>query len=328
MISLPRWTGALLVASLLTLGGSGCSCGPRPPVIADGGAPDAGLDAGEVDAGEVDAGPPPALKIFKVLPPRGGAAGGTNVLLQGSGFIRDFSGTGSQAKKVTTLKFGSNSVIDYQIIDDETLELRSPPGLAGPAHVVMTNPLGTFTCNSCFTYFDELVVNGITPKEGTIAGGNEVTLDGQGFTPDVEVLFGVFSSPKVTFVSSKQLKVIVPRGQVADLVDLTVYNKNGVANARRVYRYFDELRITGVAPLTGPLAGGTAVTLTGTGFSDATSLKFGTVDATSFTVVSDTQVTAVSPAASAPGAVDLVLVTPRASWTAKRAFTYFDPTGA
>ena len=78
----------------------------------------------------VDAGPPPVLKILKVLPPRGGSAGGTNVLLQGSGFIRDFSTRGTDAKKVTTLKFGSNSVIDYQIIDDETLELRSPPGTA------------------------------------------------------------------------------------------------------------------------------------------------------------------------------------------------------
>jgi hypothetical protein len=333
MISLPRW---ILTAALLTLG-AGCSCGPKTPVL-DGGTQDAGVDAGEVDAGAidagpadagvVDAGPPPMLKILKVLPPRGGSSGGTNVLLQGSGFIGNFSTRGTEAKKVTTLKFGSNSVIDYQIIDDETLELRSPPGAAGPSHVTMTNPLGNFTCNSCFTYFDELVVNGISPKEGPLAGGNEVTLDGQGFTNDVEVLFGVFSSPKVTFVSSKQLKVIVPRAQAADLVDVTVYNKNGVSNSRRVYQYFDDVRITAVAPLTGPLAGGTTVTLTGTGFTGATSLKFGATDATSLTVVSDTVATAVSPAAAAVGAVDLILSTPRETWTAKKAFTYFDPAGA
>ncbi len=336
MISLPRLTGPLSLACLLALGVSGCSCGPRPIVIVDAGPTDAGLDAGETDAGldagpdagPVDAGPPPVLRILKVLPPRGGSAGGTNVLLQGTGFLRDFSIRGTEAKKVTSLKFGSNSVIDYQIIDDETLELRSPPGAAGPAHVVMTNPLGTFTCNSCFTYFDELIVNGITPKEGPLAGGNEVTLDGQGFTPDVEVLFGVFSSPQVTFVSSKQLKVLVPRGQQADLVDLTVYNKNGVANARRVYQYFDDLRIKAVAPLTGPLGGGTAVTLTGTGFSSVASVKFGGVDAASFTVLSDTGLTAVSPPGTAVGAVDLLVVTPLQSWTAKKAFTYFNPAGS
>ena len=332
MISLPRWAAPLLLASLV----SGCSCGPRQPIIVDAGEdagfdagePDAGNDAGVFDAGFVDAGPPPVLKILKVLPPRGGSAGGTNVLLQGSGFIRDFSTRGTDAKKVTTLKFGSNSVIDYQIIDDGTLELRSPPGTAGPAHVVMTNPLGTFTCNSCFTYFDELIVNGINPKEGTLAGGNEVIIDGQGFTPDVEVLFGVFSSPKVTFVTTTRLKVLVPRGQLADLVDVTVYNKNGVANARRVYQYFENLRIAGVAPLTGPIAGGTTVTITGKGFSNATSIKFGGVNAMSFTVVSDTVATAVSPGAAAVGAVDLSLTTPRDSWIAKKAFTYFDPAGA
>ena len=273
-----RWA-VVLAAALMA---SGCSCGPARNTRDGGLEQDAGFDAGEVDpgrsdagadAGVVDAGPPPVLKILKVLPPRGGAAGGTSVLLQGSGFIKDVSTSGTQAKKVTVLKFGSNSVIDFQIIDDETLELRSPPGTAGPTTIALTNPLGTFKCNSCFTYYDELIVTGITPKEGSLAGGNEVTIDGQGFTNDVEVLFGSFSAPKVTFVSSKRLKVIVPRGTVADLVDVIVYNKNGVANARRTYRYFPELRITAVAPLTGPLAGGTGVTLTGSGFSGASTRR-------------------------------------------------------
>ena len=327
----------IALVSLVLLGVSGCSCGPRQPIIPDSGVvdagqkdagqPDAGLpDAGKVDAGEVDAGPPPVLKIFKVLPPRGGAAGGTNVLIQGSGFIRDFATSGTQAKRVTTLKLGSNPVIDYQIIDDETLELRTPPGTAGNTHVTISNPLGNFTCNSCFTYYDELIVTGIAPKEGPLAGGNEVTLNGQGFTNDVEVLFGSFSSPKVTFVSSKQLKAIVPRGSMADLVDITVYNKNGVAYARRTYQYFADLRLTGVAPLTGPLAGGTPVTLTGTGFTGLTAVKFGANDGTALTVVSDTSATVVSPGGAA-GAVDLTLTSPRDAWTAKHAFTYFDPAG-
>ena len=329
-----RWMTVLTaVAAAAVL--SGCSCGPQRPVR-DGGEPrvDSGFDAGDVDAGgadagdagDVDAGPPPMLRLKRVLPPRGGAAGGTNVLIEGTGFIRDFATSGTGAKKVTTLKFGSNSVIDYQIIDDETLELRAPAGIAGPTSVVMTNPLGTFNCNSCFTYYDELIVTGITPKQGPLAGGNEVVIDGQGFTSDVEVLFGVFSAPKVVFVSSKQLKVTVPRGQVADLVDLTVYNKNGVANARRVYQYFGDLRISAVTPGTGTIAGGTSVVLSGAGFSNATSLKFGAVNATSFTVISDSQLQAMTPAGGS-GAVDVSVVTPRDSWTAKKAFTYFDPAG-
>lgn len=51
--------------------------------------------------------------------------------------------------------------------------------------------------------------------------------------------------------------------------------------------------ITALSPSSGPA--GTQVTITGHGFTRARALMFGNVPATSFTVVSDTQVTAVVP---------------------------------
>ncbi|MBX7099891.1 MAG: IPT/TIG domain-containing protein [Myxococcaceae bacterium] len=306
----------------------GTDAGPDPVDAGD----DAGVDAGPpVDAGvdggmDPDAGPPPELKILKVLPPRGGASGGTPVTLQGSGFIRDFSTTGSEAKRVTTLKLGGNPVIDFQIIDDETLELRTPPGVAGSATVAITNPLGTYKCNSCFTYFDELALTSVAPAAAPLRGGAEVTLSGNGFTADMEVLFGVFSSPKVTLVSSTSVKAVVPRGAAPGLVDLTVYNKNGVATLRRGFRYAADLKVTGAAPLTLPLQGG-AVTLSGQGFSGATAVKFGAVDASSFTVESDGVLKATAAGVSTPGLVDVTIVTPLDSVT-WRGIAFVDPTGA
>lgn len=326
---------ALLPLAAVLLALTGC---PRPVSVQDGGEPpfDAGsgeVDAGEVDAGlpqvdagEVDAGPPPELRVRRVLPPRGPAGGNTVVLLEGSGFSRPFATSGSAAKRVTTLKVGGNTVVDYTIIDDETLELRSPPGRSGPASVAITNPLGSFNCNSCFTYYDELVVNAVSPREGPLSGGTEVTLTGNGFTSDVLVLFGAQSAPQVTLVSPTQLKVIAPPGDVADLVDIVVYSKNGVATQRRVFRYVADTRLATVSPATGPLGGGTVVTLTGAGFSGATAVRFGATDGTALAVVNDGQLTVVSPAGAA-GAVDLTLVTPRGSTTARGAFTYADPNG-
>ena len=52
--------------------------------------------------------------------------------------------------------------------------------------------------------------------------------------------------------------------------------------------------ITSFTPTSGP--GRHGVTVTGTGFTGATSVTFGTIPATSFTVNSDTQITAVVPA--------------------------------
>ncbi len=55
--------------------------------------------------------------------------------------------------------------------------------------------------------------------------------------------------------------------------------------------------VVGVSPNAGPAAGGTTVTITGSGFSNGTTgVKFGTTPAASFTYVNDTTITAVSPA--------------------------------
>jgi hypothetical protein len=66
--------------------------------------------------------------------------------------------------------------------------------------------------------------------------------------------------------------------------------------------------LTSVAPTSGPVAGGASVTLTGTGFTGAISVRFGVNTATSFVVNSATQITAVSPAGT--GTVQVGVITP------------------
>ncbi|MCA0296127.1 MAG: CAP domain-containing protein [Actinobacteria bacterium] len=53
--------------------------------------------------------------------------------------------------------------------------------------------------------------------------------------------------------------------------------------------------ITTNSPTSGLEPGGAVVTITGTGFTGTTSVAFGSVAATKFTVVSDTRITAISP---------------------------------
>ncbi len=66
-----------------------------------------------------------------------------------------------------------------------------------------------------------------------------------------------------------------------------------------------------MAPATGPEAGGTVVTLTGTGFTDATRVAFGSTAATAFTVDGSTRITATAPAGT--GGVDVVVTGPGGS---------------
>jgi hypothetical protein len=59
--------------------------------------------------------------------------------------------------------------------------------------------------------------------------------------------------------------------------------------------------VSTVSPSSGPVAGGTSVTITGTGFTGATAVNFGTAAATAFTVDSAAQITAIAPPGSGSG---------------------------
>jgi hypothetical protein len=325
---------SVLAAFLSACGGCG-----RTPVRPDGGVdtevdaggdlPDAGgpEDAGTADAGSPDAGLP-ELQLLRVLPPRGGAAGGTQVVLQGSGFVEGVAATATGAKKVTQVTFGANPVLDFQVIDDSTIDLRVPPGAVGKVNVTLTNPRGTASCTQCFTYYEELFLTGLAPGEGPLSGGTEVKLSGQGLMPDVQVLFGTLTSPRVTWVSTSEVRAVAPPGLAAGTVDVTAYDKNGMGLLRNAFRYRAPPRVSSVQPPVGALAGGTSVVLLGEGLSGVTAVRFGAQAAASFTVDSDGQLTAVTPPAAQAGAVDVVLEGPHGTWTVRGGFTYADASGA
>jgi hypothetical protein len=70
----------------------------------------------------------------------------------------------------------------------------------------------------------------------------------------------------------------------------------------------DGTTVRGAAPDAGPVGGGTTVTLVGRDLSTAVQVVFGRRSAASYDVVSDSTIRAVTPAAAAPGTVDVVVV--------------------
>ena len=66
--------------------------------------------------------------------------------------------------------------------------------------------------------------------------------------------------------------------------------------------------VTGISPTSGAPAGGTTVTITGLNFTGVTAVNFGSSPAASFTFVSDSEVTAVSPAGT--GTAPITITTP------------------
>jgi len=289
----------------------------------DAGSPDAGPGDGGSDAGVL---PPP--RILEVLPARGESSGGTWLTLRGSGFLRGVADSTTEAARGTVVQLGASRVLDFQIIDDTLLDLRAPPGPEGTATITLRNARGTATCEACFTWFEPLTLGTVSPEQGPRAGGNTVTLVGSGFTEGTRVLFGGAASPAVTRLSSTELRAVVPRGPLADSVDVRVHGGGGGGFLRRAYRYVEDVRITDLSPLTGPLAGGTQVILTGQGFEGTTGVFFGALPAVSFHVDSSTRLTATAPPGVRLGAVDVRVLTPRDEWTARGGFTYVEASGA
>ena len=83
--------------------------------------------------------------------------------------------------------------------------------------------------------------------------------------------------------------------------------------------------IVSVSPSSGPPAGGTRITITGTGFAEGATVTVGGSDCTNVTVTPTTEIACDTPGGS--GAKNVVVTNPDAKWaTATRAYTYVTPT--
>src|SRR5262249_23502679 len=82
--------------------------------------------------------------------------------------------------------------------------------------------------------------------------------------------------------------------------------------------------VTGISPASGPIAGGTAVTITGTNFTGATSVLIGGNAPTAVTFVSATSITATTTAHAA-GAVNVAVTTANGTGTGTNLFTFVAP---
>ncbi|WP_307808319.1 IPT/TIG domain-containing protein [Streptomyces oryzae] len=162
-------------------------------------------------------------------------------------------------------------------------------------------------------------LSSVTPSSGSASGGTTVTLVGTGLTGATSVKFGANPATSFTVNSATQITAVTPAG-TPGVVPVTVTTTAGTSNPVAFTYVTAGPTLSSVTPSSGSVSGGTTVTLVGTGLTGATSVKFGANPATSFTVNSATQITAVTPAGT-PGVVP-VTVTTTAGTSNPVAFTY------
>jgi hypothetical protein len=168
-------------------------------------------------------------------------------------------------------------------------------------------------------------LSAITPSSGPTAGGTAVTITGTNLTGAMAVTFGGTAALSYTVNSATQITAATP-AHAAGAVDVAVTTPGGTATSTGGYTYVPPPpTITTVAPGSGSTLGGTAVTITGTGFVSGATVTLGGVAATSVAVPSATTITAVT-GAHAAGKVDVVVTNPGgASGSKASAYEYVVP---
>jgi len=174
-------------------------------------------------------------------------------------------------------------------------------------------------------------VASVSPDAGLEAGGTAVTIAGTRFAEATAVKFGSIKAAHFTINSSTSITATAP-AETAGTVAVTVANAGGVSptSPGDAFTYVapgHAPTITALSTRSGPAAGGTVVTVTGTSFTGVTAVKFGAVNAASYKVNSATSITAESPAQTT-GTVEVSVTTPNgeSGLTSKSRFTFGSPT--
>ena len=150
-------------------------------------------------------------------------------------------------------------------------------------------------------------VASVSPTSGPATGGTSIAITGTGFTGATAVSFGGTAASGFIVNSATQITATAPAG--SGTVDVTVTTPGGTSptGAGDHFTFVAAPAVTSVSPASGPVAGGTSVTITGTNLTGATAVKFGGSAASGFVVNSATQITATAPAGS--GTVDITITT-------------------
>jgi hypothetical protein len=237
--------------------------------------------------------------VTKVEPASGRAEGSTEVRIKGTGF-------GS----ASAVRFGGTEASIIKQSPSEILVL-SPAG-SGTVDVTVTTPGGTSAAGAAdrFTYLPKPVITKLNPAGGPQGGGNTVTITGTGLSHTTSVRFGAVHATSFKVESDSVLTAVAPAGSEGSTVRVTAEapEDSSELSAATLYKYATQPATPELTPAEGPATGGQTVTLSGLQYTGATAVSFGGTPASSFEVLSDKTIKAVTPAGS--GTVDVTVTTP------------------
>lgn len=257
---------------------------------------------------DLDPGVVETLQVDSINPAVGAITGGLPVTISGTNFAG-----------ATGVLIGGEAATSVVVVNSTTITCVTPANEIGLADVTVQHADGDGTLAYGFEYVIA-TVESVTPDEGPTAGGTIVSIIGAGFDNIVGILFGSVSVPSFSVVDDNLIICDTPANS-AGLTDITFDFLLDTLIVENAFTYFSA-RITLINPASGNTAGGTAVTITGEGFGDATGVLFGDDPATDFVVVDSETITCTTPAHGEIELVDVTIQHPDGDYTEPYGFSY------
>ena len=243
--------------------------------------------------------------------------GGDSIAVRGHGFnstdevwCRFLSPVANASEFANVIKVRANAVFDDENVlcatpsyppTDEQVEVLL--ALSTNGHDWSTNSLSIY-------YVPNLSISAVHPSLGTVEGGTIVRVIGTGFFEgdDLWCDFGAAGSTTAKLISYSKVSCLTPPTSVPRNVTVSLNFKGSgdYVSSGQSFTYHRQLSLVDAKPLRGFVCGGTAVTITGTGFVDVPSLSCrfgGTVVKAKY--ISRNMIECRSPPAGEVGKVDL-----------------------
>lgn len=243
--------------------------------------------------------------IYQINPNRGSPRGGQEVTITGVDLCNTYSAISGKCAEAPSVVFaipggGERAAAVITFADNgKQIKVLTPEASPNPvltdllADVRVTNAKGATTLSGGYTYVGEAgepEILGISPNKGSARGGDTVVIYGRYFLDPVQVRFSMGGLAVVKAVSADrtQITITVPAASIQPIgqdsfSDVTVTTQTGTGRDKSAtlpngYLFLaDEPtpQLFALSPNSGPVDGGTRVTITGQGFQYPVQVFFG-----------------------------------------------------
>lgn len=138
------------------------------------------------------------------------------------------------------------------------------------------------------------MLRAVTPDVGPVAGGTEITLEGEWFIPGATVTIGGNLVSNLSRSSDSLLTGVTPSGSEGPQ-DVVVTTARGSVTLTGGFTYRGRPAITQLQPSAGPMHGGTEIFIRGSNFIPGTTVTLDEAELLNVTLINDSLLTGITP---------------------------------